>query len=105
MLRMKKVATYISEKLELQLPRSREDSIVASRRPSLANSLLTSSGALQPPTSSDNQTVPAHEVIELLCEGVVLAPAMTLIQCKRSLWKHSGGDLKIDYRMKQQNPS
>jgi WD repeat-containing protein 48 len=104
MLRIKKVATYIAEKLDMQLPRSRDDSIVASRRPSLAPGLtpinaLSGAAAAADSTSIQEATVPAHEILEILCEGVVLSPSMTLAQSRRFLWKQSG-DLKLEYRMR-----
>ncbi len=146
MLRMKKVATYVAEKLELQLPRGREDSIAGSRRPSvappsssatatgstgatMAMSKSTSSAAaprlpvphgassLAPPPAADaaggagavagageekeSTTLPAHEAIEILCDEVLLPPELTLVQCRRFLWKQSG-DIKLEYRLKQQ---
>ncbi|KDN40106.1 WD40 repeat-like protein [Tilletiaria anomala UBC 951] len=97
MLRMKKVATYVAEKLDMQLPHAGDDSIVASRRPSA----VSSSGDATPSVlGAAAGGLWAHETIEILCNHVVLPPNLTLAQCRRFLWKNSA-DMRLEYRLRQ----
>lgn len=41
----------------------------------------------------------AHEMIEILCNDVVLPVEVTLAQCQRFYWR-SGGDIRLEYRIK-----
>jgi WD repeat-containing protein 48 len=41
-----------------------------------------------------------HEMIEILCNDVVLPVDVTLAQCQRFYWR-AGGDIKLEYRSKR----
>ncbi|SPO25251.1 uncharacterized protein UTRI_02633_B [Ustilago trichophora] len=46
------------------------------------------------------QQMAPHEMIEILCNDVVLPVDVTLAQCQRFFWR-SGGDIRLEYRMKK----
>uniref|UniRef100_V5E642 Uncharacterized protein n=2 Tax=Kalmanozyma brasiliensis (strain GHG001) TaxID=1365824 RepID=V5E642_KALBG len=100
-LRVKKACLYVAEKLELAAPRSRAVSINASRRNSVE--AIAKPGALsmtKANTSQDEgETLAPHEMIEILCNDVVLPVDVTLAQCQRFFWR-TGGDIRLEYRMK-----
>lgn len=50
--------------------------------------------------SVPEQTLAPHELIEILCNDVVLPLDVTLAQCQRFFWR-TGGDIRLEYRMKK----
>lgn len=102
MLRIKKVSTYVVEKLGMQTSRPRDDSIAGSRRPSAAPTAMSpsaSSVGTAAGAQGATDTASAQDLVEILCDDVVLPPSLTLVQCRRFLWKQSG-DIKLEYRMR-----
>ncbi|PWN49847.1 WD40 repeat-like protein [Violaceomyces palustris] len=86
---------------------------------SLAANMATSKSSNEPtPTAHTTQTAesdhfpdslndevevhPAqpHDIIEILCNDLVLPVNLTLAQCHRFYWR-AGGDIKLEYRMKK----
>ena len=121
MLRMKKACAYVADKLNIldegnDEARSRANSIIASRRSSASTTEPITNGAIHHPFLSMSATPPsvpsstlgeegdekieAHEIIELLCNGVVLPARCTLAQVQRFYWK-SSNVIRLEYRWKE----
>ncbi|UTT96985.1 hypothetical protein NDA17_004669 [Ustilago hordei] len=115
-LRIKKACSYVAEKLELSAPRSRTASINASRRSSVEKKIATpaavGSGAglnmtpaapqekwSQAEGQEGGEAMAPHDMIEILCNDTLLPVDVTLAQVQRFYWR-SGGDVKLEYRMK-----
>lgn len=108
MLRAKKACIYVAEKLELvesDVARIEATGIDATKT---VNDDVTSQ---QKPASESSTTrdlfanpmdgkVEAHDLIELLCNGVVVPSHCTLAQIQRFYWK-SSNILRLDYRWRQ----
>lgn len=84
MLRMKKVAGYVVDKL------------LARRQESLNLDQKNPQNAVQAPFWSTFQ-VPAEDQVEIVCNDTLVPANMTLAQARRYLFKQSG-DLKLEYR-------
>ncbi len=106
-LRVKKACSYVAEKLELGSPRSRTASINASTRssvdaaagPGLGMTKNADAQGVQHNAAVGAELAP-HEMIEILCNDVVLPVDVTLAQCQRFYWR-AGGDIKLEYRSKR----
>jgi WD repeat-containing protein 48 len=113
-LRMKKIASYVGDKLDLlQMRKSRTGSIFGegrdsremSRNPSSTNvSNLpnqNSSSVSSQLNQLGNNGFPllAEEILELSCRGRVLSPHQTLGAVKHFIFRQ-GGDVVINYRLR-----
>ncbi|KAL7410603.1 hypothetical protein BDY24DRAFT_417926 [Mrakia frigida] len=118
-LRVRKICSYISDRLHLVPPRSRAVSLsptpVGTPHPSSANlqglaSAASSAGfafsRIPPPprTSADGDfidpTRKPEEIIELVCNGMVLPVKMTLGAVRAFVFR-GGGDIVIGYRLRK----
>jgi WD repeat-containing protein 48 len=59
---------------------------------------------LEPEVAATNSTVPApEEYLELLCQGKVVPPKMTLSTIRTHVWR-GGGDVVLQYRGNGKRP-
>ncbi|UZJ57017.1 hypothetical protein CBS101457_006337 [Exobasidium rhododendri] len=127
MLRIKKACSYVAEKLDIikdgnVSTKSRANSIIASRRGSVAN--LAETGSSSTPSATNNALsmtskklstlknnntssetlnkeqsgeVEGFEIIEILCNGILIPPHCTLSHVQRFYWR-SSSPIKLEYR-------
>lgn len=115
LLRIRKVANYVVQKLELELPlltdsgsAKTENSDEKEKEKEKETSNGNGTGAENGGTSSsesegsekNEERVPPEQYIDILCNNKVLSPTHSLATVKAFFWK-SGDDIVLNYRINQ----
>eukprot|EP01113_Clastostelium_recurvatum_P021944 TRINITY_DN2606_c0_g1_i3.p1 TRINITY_DN2606_c0_g1~~TRINITY_DN2606_c0_g1_i3.p1 ORF type:complete len:872 (-),score=212.27 TRINITY_DN2606_c0_g1_i3:48-2663(-) len=94
LLRIKKVALYVANKLDLELPTRTTSSEGAGPTPGTPDTPSSSSSSVE----DSDDTVDPGDFLEILCNGRLVPPAMNLATVKAFFWRQ-GDDMVLQYRV------
>ncbi|KAH8920734.1 hypothetical protein BT69DRAFT_390505, partial [Atractiella rhizophila] len=101
-LRVKKIAAYVAEKLNLAVTRRSRQSSLSVNGAETHELVKSASDASMQSTASKSKDdlVPPEELIELTCAGEILSAHMTLGSVKQFIFRQ-GSDVVIFYRLRE----